>query len=101
MAFTRFHDDPCRIIKQVQESTDPGSYYLNVPGNGLKPHYLNNSFVRLEKWGGNLSDNPVALESDLRGLTRKLTRDHIPLVKIKPISPVRHIQHGLLETSNK
>jgi hypothetical protein len=77
MAFTRFHDDPCRIIKQVQESTDPGSYYLNVPGNGLKPHYLNNSFVRLEKWGGNLSDNPVALESDLRGLTRKLTRDHI------------------------
>jgi hypothetical protein len=79
MAFTRFHDDPCRIQKQIQESTEQGSYYLNVPGNGVKPHYSNNGFVRLQKWGGNLSQNSVSLESDLRGLTRKLTRDHIDL----------------------
>ena len=77
MAFTRFHDDTCRRLKQVQESTDPGLYYLNVPGNGVRPHYLDNNFVRLQKWGGNLSNNPVTIESDLRGLTRTLTRDHI------------------------
>ena len=29
----RFHDDPCRINKQLQESTDPGRYMLNVPGS--------------------------------------------------------------------
>ena len=77
MAFTRFHDDPCRITKQLQESTEQASYYLNVPGNGLKPHYLDDNFIRLQKWGANLSRNPVTLESDLRGLTRRLTRDHI------------------------
>ncbi len=77
MSFTRFHDDPCRMLKQLQESTDIGSYHLNVPGNGVKPYYFDNNFVRLEKWGGNLSNNPVSLESDLRGLTRKLTRDHV------------------------
>ena len=33
--------------------------------------------MRLQKWGGNLSNNPVTIESDLRGLTRTLTRDHI------------------------
>lgn len=77
MSFTRFHDDTCRRLKQVQESTDPGLYYLNVPGNGVRPHYLDNNFVRLQKWGGNLSNNPVTIESDLRGLTRTLTRDHI------------------------
>ena len=36
MAFTRFHDDPCRINKQLQESTGTGRYMLNVPGNGEK-----------------------------------------------------------------
>ena len=77
MAFTRFHDDSCRIAKQLQESTEQGSYYLNVPGNGLRPAYLDDNFIRLQKWGANLSSNPVSLESDLRGLTRTLTRDHI------------------------
>lgn len=77
MAFTRFHDDPCRIIKQLQESTEQGSYYLNVPGNGTRPNYFNDTHIQLQKWGGNLSNNSVNLESDLRGLTRHLTRDNI------------------------
>ena len=35
MSFTRFHDDPARIQKQLQESTDQGNYMINVPGNAL------------------------------------------------------------------
>ena len=35
------------------------------------PHY------RLEHWAGNLGNNAINLESDLRGLTRKLNRDEI------------------------
>ena len=31
MSFTRFHDDTCRRLKQVQDN-GPGLYYLNVPG---------------------------------------------------------------------
>ena len=33
MSFTRFHDDPCRIQKQLQETTDVGKYILDVPSN--------------------------------------------------------------------
>ena len=34
MAFTRFHDDPVRIIKELDIATYSGRYALNVPGNG-------------------------------------------------------------------
>ena len=77
MAFTRFHDDPCRINKQLQESTGPGRYMLNVPGNGNKPLYMEDPHVRMQKWGGNLMTNPVNVESDLIGLTRNINRDEI------------------------
>ena len=77
MAFTRFHDDPCRINKQLQESTGLGRYMLNVPGNGSKPLYMDDPFIRMQKWGGNLMTNTVNLESDLFGLSRLLNRDAI------------------------
>ena len=79
MAFTRFHDDPCRITKQLQESTGLGRYMLNVPGNGSKPLYMDDPFIRMQKWGGNLMTNTVNLESDLFGLTRNTNRDEIEL----------------------
>ena len=77
MAFTRFHDDPGRINKQLQESTGLGRYILNVPGNGSKPLYMDDPFIRMQKWGGNLMTNTVNLESDLFGLSRLLNRDDI------------------------
>ena len=40
MSFTRFHDDPARIKKQLQQTTDAGRYILNVPGTGDKPYYI-------------------------------------------------------------
>ena len=77
MAFTRFHDDPARIEKQLQQSTGLGRYMLNVPGNGALPDYVEDPYCRLQKWGGNLQTNPVNVESDLRGLTRAASRDHV------------------------
>jgi hypothetical protein len=74
--FTRFHDDPLRIQKQLQESTDIGRYVMNVPGNnGDKPLYFEDPHIRLTKWGGNLRTNTVNLESDLKGLSRTINRD--------------------------
>lgn len=35
MAFTRFHDDPARIAKRLEESTFAGNYQLNKPGPGV------------------------------------------------------------------
>ena len=75
MSFTRFHDDPCRIQKQLQESTGLGRYMLNVPGNGDKPCFMEDPYIRMQKWGANLMTNPINLESDLLGLTRNSNRD--------------------------
>ena len=75
MAFTRFHDDPSRIKKQLQQSTDPGRWIINVPGNGSDPCYIEDPFIRIQKWGGNLRTNTINLESDLLGVNRNLSRD--------------------------
>ena len=76
MAFTRFHDDPARIEKLLQEATGLGRYMLNVPGNnGDQPCFMEDPFIRMQKWGANLMTNTVNLESDLLGLTRKSNKD--------------------------
>jgi len=77
MAFTRFCYDPCRVNKQLQELTGLGRYMLNVPGNGDKPSYMEDPYIRMQKWGSNLMTNTVNLESDLMGLTRSANRDCI------------------------
>ena len=75
MAFTRFHDDPARIQKSLEESTFTGKYHLNTPGNGVNLPYINDPHIRLQKWGANLRTNTIGLENDLRNMTRKLNRD--------------------------
>lgn len=75
MSFTRFHDDPCRVAKQLQQSTDVGRWILNVPGNGDKPAYMADPQIRIQTWGGNLMTNCVDLESELRGVNRRANKD--------------------------
>ena len=75
MAFTRFHDDDARIMKQLQQSTGPGRWILNVPGNGDKPAYIADPQIRIQTWGGNLMTNSINLESELFGLTRRINND--------------------------
>jgi len=76
MAFTRFHDDPVRIQKQVDESTFSGRYYLNTPGQGIHMPFQADAQLRLQAWGANITTNIIPLESDFRGLSRPLCRDH-------------------------
>ena len=73
MAFTRFHDDPCRIQKYLEETTYIGNYEINVPGTGDKPEFMNDVHLRPQ----NLSKNKTELESDLMGITRRLNTDTI------------------------
>ena len=75
MSFTRFHDDPCRMKKQLQESSGPGRYMLNVPGNGESPCFMEDPYIRLQQWGANLRTNTINLESNLMGLDQPLNRD--------------------------
>jgi hypothetical protein len=75
MAFTRFHDDPHRIKKQVEESSFLGRYMLNQPGNGIDLPFPEDPQLRLQGWGANLRTNTINLESDLLGLGRPLNHD--------------------------
>lgn len=75
MSFTRFHDEPDRIKKQLQQSTDVGRYVLNVPGPGDKPLYMEDPYIRAQMWGGNIMTNTVDIETELRGLSRRLNKD--------------------------
>ena len=68
MSFTRFHDDPARMEKQLEMITKAGRYSLDVPGNGPNPAYFTDPFIRLQKWGGNLRTNCINVGSYLRGL---------------------------------
>ena len=77
MSFTRFHDDPARIRKQLEESTFAEQYYLNTPGNGVDMMFQLDPHLRLQGWGANLHTNAIRLESDFRGLTRRLNHDLI------------------------
>ena len=75
MSNTRFNYDACRTKKQLQQSTGPGRYMLNVPGNGADPCYISDPQIIIQKWGGNLRTNTINLESDLRGVNRKAGKD--------------------------
>jgi hypothetical protein len=75
MACTRFFYDDCRTKKQLQQSTDPGRWVLNVPGNGSTPCYIEDPQIIIQKWGANLRTNTINLESDLLGVNRVANRD--------------------------
>jgi len=73
MSFTRFHDDPARIQKQLQEMTGVGRYQLMRPGPGNNAPFIDDPHIRLQQWGANLHNNGAYLETDLIGVNRKLT----------------------------
>ena len=75
MACTRFYYDECRTKKQLQQSTDPGRWILDVPGNGENPPYIEDPQIIIQKWGANLRTNTINLESELLGVNRKTSRD--------------------------
>lgn len=77
MSLTRFHDDPVRVQKQTEDSSYMGKYFLNTPGNGSHMAFQEDPHIRLQRWGANLLGNSMNVESDLRGLTRRLNHDSI------------------------
>lgn len=83
MSLTRFNDDPARIAKRLDQSTFAGRYALDVPGPGDMMPFLEDPQVRIQKWGANMLTNHVNLESDLRGMTRKLNRDNVAVNEYK------------------
>jgi hypothetical protein len=83
MAFTRFHDDEARIIRQLQQQTDQERWYLDTPGNGDKPCFILDPQIIPQKWGGNLWTHSTDIQSSLLGIDRQLNRDCIDQAKYK------------------
>jgi hypothetical protein len=77
MAFTRFKDDPDRIAKQLQQQTDVGRWHINVPGPGDNLPFMEDSHILAQKWGGNIHQNTVDIQSTLLGLNKKINRDDV------------------------
>ena len=76
MSFTRFHDDPARIQKQLQESTYLARYQLDTPGQGVELPFMEDPNIRLQGFGANVfKKNTTQLESELFGITRRYNRD--------------------------
>lgn len=79
MSFSSIKCDPARIAKELEQSTANGRYMLNVPGPGSNVGFLEDPFIRLQKFGANQRSNTLNIESDLFGLTRTLVgNDNIP-----------------------
>jgi len=77
MSFTRFNYDSARTKKTIEESSFAGKYALNTPGPGINIPFIEDTQMRIQKWGANMMTNTVNLESDLLGLSRPLNRDLI------------------------
>jgi len=75
MACTRFKYDDARTKKELQQSTDPGRWIMNVPGNGDDLCFIEDPQIIMQKWGANLRTNTINLESDLKGVNRHISRD--------------------------
>ncbi len=67
MASTRTNNDEARTLKRLQQSTDVGRWILNVPGNGIDIPFVEDPYIRIQKWVANLHSNAVNLESNLQG----------------------------------
>jgi hypothetical protein len=83
MAFTRFHDDPARIAKQLQQQTDQERWYLDTPGTGDKPCFALDPQIIPQKWGGNLWTHCIDIQSSLLGIDKQINRDCLEQNKYK------------------
>lgn len=78
MASTRYNYDNCRTQKRLQESSGPGRYMLDTPGQGLFLPFVNDPQIRLQSWGANLmsvnNGHPIDIDSDLIGLNNGISK---------------------------
>ncbi len=78
MAFTRYNYDNCRTEKKLQQSSGPGRYMLDTPGQGVDLPFINDPQIRLQRWGANLlrmkEGHPIDIDSDLIGLSNNASK---------------------------
>jgi hypothetical protein len=77
MASTRTKYDEVHTAQSALDISNIQAYTYNVPGPGSFVPYHDDPFLRLQKWGGNMRTNTFDIDSDLKGLTRKINKSHM------------------------
>lgn len=75
MSFTRKFDDDEAVRNKLYQLSAINCYTLQTPGNGIRPHYVEDPHIRLQKFGANLRSNCCNVSSSIRGLGIPHTRD--------------------------
>ena len=96
MSSNRLDYDVKAYEKTINESVGPGYYQLSKPPIGCKPCFNNNPEIRLQHSGNSIAKDKLLIDvdSELMGLTRKLSSD--PNTHYKP-SEEMIIKHLNLE----
>lgn len=76
MSFTRLFYDKNNVNDRLKEDYNNLKYNLHVPGNSSLPYYIDDPQIRLQKFGANLSNNLVDINSSLLGIDKKLSRHY-------------------------
>tara|TARA_Y100000389_G_C17453794_1_gene516649 strand:+ start:380 stop:859 length:480 start_codon:yes stop_codon:yes gene_type:complete len=92
--FTRYNYDDTRYKKYLEESTGVGKYVMNVPGPAHNHKYINDPYVRLEKFGANDMTNSIDIDNEFKGLNRTLNRDCINLNKHDELKQCEQVEYS-------
>ena len=87
MSFTSIKNDPARIHRELEQSTNTGRYQLNVPGLGINMPFQEDPQIRLQVWGANLRTHTLDIENDLRCMSRPLNHDLLGENNYKMVAP--------------
>jgi hypothetical protein len=94
---TNIRQSKGRLEKEAEISTYAGRYYLDTPGNGVKLPYFEDPHIRIQKSSGIRGYRGTTdWESELRGITRPLTKYDVhdpfksPLPRMSEVNSVDH-----------
>jgi hypothetical protein len=76
--------------KEMDIFTYGGKYALDVPGQGCDLPFVEDPHMRLQQWGGNRRSNIVDIDADLKGYTKRLSRDYVGVDEYTRFVPESH-----------
>ena len=62
-----------RDLKRYVNTEYEINYFLNTPGNGSEPLYIDDPHIRLQKWGANLRENTLSMNKEFTQYRKEKT----------------------------
>jgi hypothetical protein len=84
---------------KTQDLMNIGNYHLMVPGNGPQPYFIEDPYIRIQKWGGYSCTNRTDLDSSLKGIDKQKKCDVFQKDKHNS-TPIYYPSTNLLYTEN-